>query len=529
MPSRALFSRLRAEESGFTIIEVLVSSLVMVIIAVGVFKSLDTASARSGYQKDKGVAAALAQQDQERLRAFTVQDLNNYVETRCLQKRTGGYVKDPGCDDDPLLGPTYKIISRTDWVSDQSGTRSCGTGARSDYIRISSTVSWANPSGTAETGANRVSVASLVAPRVGSFGDDGSLSIEVRDRNGTGRPNVPVAVSGPKSLSGTTDANGCLFFGYLPQGNYTIDVSQSGNVDANGNSTISQQFGVNAGAITAAVIEYDVGANLNVSFSTRKAGVTVAGQKADQISIGHSSLASPTWRAYDSNEPANRPEATYGLGTAYLPKLFPFTNGYSVYSGDCPGNRPGFYGLGPAQGWPDANAFATVSPGGTSAITVHEPAVRLDPGAGAWPDNPNVAGVQASIPVDAQVFLRPEVTWPVAGGSPTFCSATKEFRTKKDSVTENFVWLTNALETTVPYDFGVPVGAYDVCVVWPTSGSIRYRWLTDTEANGTPANNGVRPLDNGTAVANALLTVPLPATDPNSDGFPGSSVCQGGP
>ena len=151
-PSRALFSRLTAEESGFTIIEVLVSALVMVVIAVGVFKSLDTASARSGYQKDKGVAAGLAQQDQERLRAFTVQDLNNYVETRCLQKRTSGFVKDPECDDDPTLGPTYKVISRTDWVSDQSGTRSCGTGARADYIRISSTVTWANPSGTAESG-----------------------------------------------------------------------------------------------------------------------------------------------------------------------------------------------------------------------------------------------------------------------------------------------------------------------------------------------------------------------------------------
>ena len=517
MSPRALFSRLKAEESGFTIIEVLVSSLVMVVIAVGVFKSLDTASARSGYQKDKGVAAGLAQQDQERLRAFTIQELNNYVQTRCLQKQTTGFVKDPECDNSLAQGPIYKVISRTDWVSDQSGTRSCGTGARSDYIRISSTVSWANPSGTSETGANRVSVASLVAPRVGSFGDDGSLSIEVRDRNGTGRANVPVAVTGPKSLSGTTDANGCLFFGYLPQGNYTVAVTQSGNVDSNGNANISQQFGVNPAAITAAVIEYDVGANLNVSFSTRKAGATVAGQKADQVSIGHSSLASPTWRSYDSNEPATARRRPMGLERRTRRCCSRSPTATASTAATAPATARASTAWGRPRAGRTANTFATLSPGGTSNITVHEPSVLLTPGAG-WPGG--------QIPTGALVILRPETTW---GGSPTMCSDPKYFWTHDDASSGTGAWLKNIFEPSLdpnaagPHDFGVPVGAYDVCVMYPITGSVRYRWLTDSEANAS--GNGVRPLDNGPTAANAALSVPLPATDPNNDGIPGSSSC----
>ena len=510
MPSRALIRRVRSDESGFTLIEVLVSAVVVVIVSLGVMKSLDTANARSGYQKHKGVAAGLAQQDQERLRAFRAQDLNNYVETRCVQKRTAGFVKDPGCDDDPTLGINYKIISRTDWVSDQSGTRSCGTGARADYIRISSTVSWANPSGDFENGLNRVSIASIVAPRVGSFSGEGSLSIEVRDRNGTGRPNVPVTVTGPKALSGTTDANGCLLFGYLPQGNYTVAVAQTGNVDKNGNTNISQQFGVSPGSITTAVIEYDVGANLNVSFSTRKGGATVTGQKGDQVSISHPSLASPTWRTYDSNEPSDRPEATYGLGTAYAPQLFPFTSGYSVYSGNCPGNRPSFYGLGPAQGWPDANVFATLNPGGTGSITVHEPTVRLDPGGSGgtvWPGSP------ASIPSGAIVGLKPETTW---GGSPTLCSDTKWFWTLDDASSGTGAWLYNFFEPA-PYDYGVPVGAYDLCVIWPLSpgSAVRYRSVS----NPTDASGGLQPLGlgDGPSANHEAFTVAKP-TDSSPTG-----------
>ena len=146
-PLRAILTRVRKDQSGFTLIEVMVSAVVVVLVSLGVLKSLDAANARSGDQKFKSVASNLAQQDQERLRAYRSQDLSNVEETRCVwQTPAGPTVHDPECNDtDKPNALKYRIISRTDWVSDQSGTRSCGTGARADYLRISSTVVWIDP------------------------------------------------------------------------------------------------------------------------------------------------------------------------------------------------------------------------------------------------------------------------------------------------------------------------------------------------------------------------------------------------
>jgi prepilin-type N-terminal cleavage/methylation domain-containing protein len=469
---RALFARLRHDESGFTLIEVLVSAAVVVLVSVGVLKTLDAAANRSGEQKSKSVGAGLAQQDQERLRAFRAQELNNYTETRT---QTVG-------------NQAYRIVSRTDWVSDQSGTRACGTGARADYLRISSTVIW-RAADDAETGPpkgpeQRVSLASVVAPRVGSFGDQGSLAIEIVNRSGVGRPNVPVSVTGPKDLTGATDQNGCLFFGYLPEGNYTVNVSQPGLIDANGNTSVSKPFGVIDGSITSAVIELDLAATLDVTFRSKKGGTVVTNQKADAVSISHSGLAAPGWRTIPWTT-VNVPQTSFPLTN-----LFPFTSPYSVYSGNCPGNNPSFYGLS----W-GANQFATLSPGGASSITVHEPAVRLNPGGSggtAWPSG--------SIPSGAIVALKPETTWL---SQPTYCSETKYFWTRKDGSSGTGAWLTNFYAPS-PYDFGVPVGAYDMCVVFDDGSGWKYRSVSNPAA--------LQPLDDGPTGTNASVTVAKPTS-----------------
>lgn len=473
---RCLRARLHDDQSGFTLIEVLVSAAMLVLVSVGVLKTLDAAAGRSGEQKSQSVGAALAQQDQERLRAYRAQELNNYTETRT--KTVGGQ--------------DYKIISRTDWVSDQSGTRACGGGARADYIRISSTVVWISPDDSETGDHRRVSLTSIVAPRVGSFGDEGSLSIEVIDRNGTGRPNVPVSVSGPKDLSGTTDQNGCLFFGYLPQGNYTVDVSVAGLIDVNGNANVSRPFGVNDGSVTSAVIELDQAATLNVNFKTRKVNTVVNGQKAHDVSIGHPGLLSPNWRAIPSSG-GNAPQASYTI-----PNLFPFTSGYSVYSGNCPGASPSFYGLS----WASPHSFVTLNPAGNQTITVHEPAVRLSPGgsgATVWPGSP------ASVPNGAFVLLKPEATAPNGpnAGSPTYCSDSLSFWTAKDGSSGTGAWLANFYDNA---DFGIPVGAYDMCIVWPVSPPASVRYLAVNN------NAALQPLNEGPNDPSTSITVAKPTS-----------------
>ena len=62
-------------QDGFTLIEVMVSGLLVVIVALAVLAGLDGASRASGASKAKSTAASLAQQDQERLRGMKPSDL----------------------------------------------------------------------------------------------------------------------------------------------------------------------------------------------------------------------------------------------------------------------------------------------------------------------------------------------------------------------------------------------------------------------------------------------------------------------
>ena len=59
--------RLR-DDRGFAMIEAVAAAAILVIVVLGVLKGLDTANQSSGREKARAVAAALTEQDQERLR-----------------------------------------------------------------------------------------------------------------------------------------------------------------------------------------------------------------------------------------------------------------------------------------------------------------------------------------------------------------------------------------------------------------------------------------------------------------------------
>ena len=280
-----------------------------------------------------------------------------------------------------------------------------------------------------------MTLASLVAPRAGSFDDQGSLAIEIVDRNAVGRPGVAVSVTGPKALSGTTDANGCLFFGYLPAGNYTVAVTGSGLIDANGNGTISRQFGVQDASVTSAVIELDQGGSLTVDFNSKQgAGGTALVSKSDFVSVAHSGLAAPTWKAFGTNN-------SWQTGFTISP-LFPFTSPYAFYSGNCTGANPAVYSVS------SPTSFQAISPGGAHTVTAREPALRIRRGTTNLSSNQTVT-----------------VTWAAnllagRGGGPTFCAGTDTIRIGSTSG-----WMKESLVsgTTWTADFGVSYGTYNLC------------------------------------------------------------------
>lgn len=403
---RSLGRRVLCDESGFGIIEVMVSAIVVVMLAVGVLQTFDTASATSGNSKSRAIAADLAQQDLERMRAFRAKNLSNLDETRT---RT-------------VVGVDYEVRSSAVWVNDGSGSRRCAlTSGRADYLRITSTVTWQEM-----RGGDPVTETSLYAPPSGSFGDEGNLGVEVLDRDALGVSGVTVSVTGPQNRTGSTDSEGCIFFAFLPEGDYTVTISKSGYVDPNGNPSITSVFGVQGGTTQVQPVDYDRAGTVPVVVKAKRgSGTPDLNAQANYLSFGHSQLASPNVRLFGNGTPAS----SYTAGG-----LFPFDSVYTAYSGNCAGAAP-------------ATPPAVLVPQGASSptVTVREVAVRLK-------------ALGSYIPADPQYSVK---MYPKGAGCSGSISLVTERRVSTDAATEG--WIV-APSGAVPRDPGVPYGTYDVCV-----------------------------------------------------------------
>ncbi len=165
----------RNSESGFALIEVIVSAAVLAIMAMAVLSGIDAASNSSAREKARAVAASLAEQDQERMRAMSVETLAGLNETRPL----------------PVDGVNYTVKSEAKWVTDdQGGTPSCGNSSKNnEYLHISTTVT----SKIVGKNVKSIKIDSLVAPSVVWSSTHGILGVKVVDRNGVGVTGVTVS------------------------------------------------------------------------------------------------------------------------------------------------------------------------------------------------------------------------------------------------------------------------------------------------------------------------------------------------
>lgn len=328
------------DETGFALIEVVVSAMLLVLAAFGIFMGLDGASATSGVNKHRSIATEIAQQDQDRMRAMAVTELSNYRDATT----------------DTVGGVPYTVASSSSWITDDTGTASCTSGqAKAQYLRIASSVTWPGMR------VKPVSVESVVAPPVGSFGTDlGSLAVQVRDRNGDGVPGASVSLSGAQSYVDTTNQIGCVLWGYLPVGDYTVGVAKQGYVDPRGATQPSSPASVVGEAVSTVAFDYDLGGQIGATYETLdRAGGTPVAANGLAFTAVTSHLSVPLAPFGDG-----APHASYTSSLVY-----PFTDPYGVYAGSCAGNDPTLYG--------QTAQLALVQPGATTGVTLREPPVDL--------------------------------------------------------------------------------------------------------------------------------------------------------
>ena len=341
----------------------MVSAALLAVVGIGVYSGIDGPSAISGNDRLKSQAASLAQQDQERMKSMKFDDLQ----------------RSPGAAYNVTLGSvTFTVTPRTQWTSDQTGTDSCtNSSARADYLVLISTVTWPG------AGSNRtLTMRSLKAPPTGTGTNlRGNLSIQLTDQATPGGPvaGVPVSISGPTSMSATTNSDGCAVFAYIPVGNYQASYQQSGWVDPTGaNAVTLPTTSVTGNNTTVQAAQYARAGNIDVKFKDsagNPAMWTSASVYANGIGTPFVMRSTPTGTAV----------ATLSSGTT----LFPFTAGYNAWAGDCPDPTM----APPTTGGYSAPAeTVTFAPGGSATVTVTMPTVKLEVknGASTWVPNANV-------------------------------------------------------------------------------------------------------------------------------------------
>jgi type II secretory pathway pseudopilin PulG len=439
MHSACRWSRLRARlrrDSGFALIEVVVSAGLVMVIAAAVLGGIDIPSRISGENQAGSQAAALAQQDQERMRALPIQTLINYSNT--ATKTVDSH--------------TYTVESHVSWVTDSGSQVTCASTdtTSGDYLKLSSTVSGG--------GQKRpVTIDSLLAPPNGSLtSTKGNLAVLVTNQLGDPSVGIPVSIPGK---NGVTDADGCVFFALINPGQYTVTLGKAGWVDPGGNETVTKAATVSIGNTSTIQQSYAQAVTITANVEANVYGTVKASAIRSTGGISFTNAGLPP-AGIKVVAPANGTTTSLSQN-----KLYPFTDGYALYSGTCTANNP----------VPTAGPFvANPAPGGSAAVTVRQAALNVTV---TMPGGVTIANPKITV----------DNTTP---GCPDFADL--------------------PLVNGKLVDSGVPGGTYNLCVEAQVNGS----WYRVQKANVVVTNyaNGTTyPIDAASSnPQNAQCANPVP-------------------
>jgi type II secretory pathway pseudopilin PulG len=464
-------ARSSSSESGFALIEAVVSAAVLAIVALAVLSGIDAASSSSGREKARAVAATLAEQEQERLRSLDVNTL----------AAVNGKAVPVTVD-----GADYTVTSKATWITDDAGgTPACGNSSKNnEYLHITTTVT------SALVGARTkpVVIDSLVAPSTKYSSTHGILGIKVVDRNGVGVVGASVTATSTSpsvSRSDTTDSEGCVRFKQLEVATYTITVSKGGYVGTDLSPTVTTTQKATPGTVTFKTVEYDVATTASVTVKTTPPATTPSASNQQPSKATKISLTNAKVTGLLKGYPNAAPSSPLNVGPLYPHKA----TAYSFFTGTCEYqspdtdaynatvNNPNYFGtypgsllMDPTKSQPQAVTvlqpplnlrITTNSSGGTSFTTANLLVY-------AKPDNSTTGDACTESQVQLTFMTWPGGVWgttPPAGAGKT----------------SGYVSQTGAT-----YDPGMPYGKYTICLRDTAPNPDQYRTFTydNTKALG---------------------------------------------
>jgi len=433
-----------AGEDGFALIEVMVSAVLLIGLALATLSLIDNSQASSSQQRSKGIASALASADLGRMRQTKFTTSTNFTTTTTTR----------GVDN-----INYTVTSKGEWTSAAGVLTTCtkpSTGNPGQYVRLTSTVTWPGMGGV-----KPVTAETLLVPRSGEVAiTAGAFSLKVLTAAGNPVSGVSVVMNGQTLV---TSAAGCVVFTSVPPGTYNVTYSKSGYIATSGATPGVYVATVTKGTTASKTVGYDIPAKITpIPMFREVSGLPPATPSAViwntySVSAGQGVdfLGSYNWNATNA-----------GSGTS----LYPFIGGYQVYAGNCPGNNPAVYDGGFGTTFP----LSSVAPDpGTTAIgTAYMRQAML-----------SVTGV----PVGQKI----NVQW-----LPNSASTDMAGCTEKPAPVQ--VQNTGTTTAALAVNTDMPYGVYSYCVDNAAASSSstrrRYVWSGSTNAyNNTPANGSPAP------------------------------------
>jgi Tfp pilus assembly protein PilV len=365
-------------ESGVTLIEVVISSVLVAVIAIATLTGFDAAGRATADERQHNEATLLAGQDQEELRGMNVTELGQLgTVTKVTQ---------------PIDGTKYTITSEAHFVSAAKEAFACETtGATADFLQTTSKVSW-----PALGSREPVSQSSIVAVPTST-----SLLVNVRNQANEAVEGASVKVTGKSTgttVEQTTPASGCVIFGALSDTEVGITGTKAGWI----NEKLETEPAATEAQLssTSLVNKTFVIANPGALLVEFESAGSTAGVQGDTVYVAHTGA----------------PEKTVGTAGTYsstisVPGLWPYqTPGsppgespYTVYAG-CKGLDPGLT----ASPNPITNGkkevttpAPQVNPGQVTRVKVELPAVNVQVFEGESSAKPGAldAGAEAKLTV----------------------------------------------------------------------------------------------------------------------------------
>lgn len=338
------------EESGFMLIEVIVSALIVAFIVIATFNGFDAASKATANQRWQSEAELLAAQSQEQLRTEPATALD------ALESKPHTYTKE-------VNGTPFTITQEAKSVNAKAtGTGCNGTEASKENganVEIASSVSWPVLAQEKRVALKQVSI---ITPPTGS-------SLEVNVTNGASTPVsgvtaiatfLPTGGGGFQKAEGTTNSTGCVVLSGLNTTLATVEIPEKANyVTTSGKLQYpAKSISIAPNITTQDGVSYAEGGKITAQFTYKGSEKEWEGKaiKSETFVVADGSIpASPQWEEgstafkiqgtgeeeYEALTGTYAETAATATATRYaFGDLFPFAAPWAVYAGDCPANKP---------------------------------------------------------------------------------------------------------------------------------------------------------------------------------------------